>query len=310
MSAGALVGFGALAVILVTVFSASATAIVAASGVRRSGPAAERSAAAWALLAPVALALAIVVTLGVLGAIGDDHCVGHDHHAHFCLVHGAAWLERPWAVVVAVAASATFLARIVAVIARRWRAARAIRQVQRVADRDKRVRIAISDRVFCFVAGHRPEIFVSSRAWDALGEDERDAMIAHERAHIEHGDLWLGPVVEAAAVVAAPLCGSWLRARWSVASEQLCDTQAATATSPETVASALVRLCRAGHAQHVPAGFTATGDELDERVRAVLADAPTGERLGRRAWGALFVALATIALLATPLHHLLETLLG
>lgn len=313
MSFGSLVGFGVLAVVLMTAFS-----LIAASGValaraqlRQSGPAAERSAAAWALMAPIGLALASVVAIAVRGSGSVDHCIGHEHHAHFCLTHGGAWLERPWALAVAAASSVTFLLRLAVVVGRRSRARSAIAQVRRVAEPGERVRIALSDRVFCFVAGwRRPEVFVSSCAWNALSSAEREAVLAHEHAHAAHGDLWIGAIVDLAAALAAPLAGSWLLARWADASERLCDVRAARATDPETVASALVRLCRAGRLQQIPAGFTAPAATLEDRVRAVLARGPMGSSFGWIAWSVIGASVAAIVMLATQLHHALETLLG
>ena len=313
MNLGSLVGFGVLAVVLMTACSVIATAglALARTRLRRSGPAAERSAAAWALMAPIGLALVSVIGIAARGSGGVDHCIGHDHHAHFCLTHGGAWLERPWAVAVAVASSITFLLRLALVVVRRSRARRAIAQVRRVAERGERVRVALSDRVFCFVAGwRRPEVFVSSRAWEALSANEREAVLAHEHAHAARGDLWIGAVVDVAAAFAAPLAGSWLLACWTDASERLCDVDAARATDPETVASALVRLCRAGRLQQVPAGFTAPAEALEDRVRAVLARGPTGSGFGWSAWSIVGASVLAVVLLATPLHHALETLLG
>ncbi len=313
MSLGSLVGFGVLAVVLMTVFSVIGTACLglARMRLRRAGPAVERSAAAWALMAPIGLAIASVVMIAMRGSGAVDHCVGHEHHAHFCVAHGGAWLERPWAVAVAAASGITFLLRLAVVVVRRARAYQAIAQVRRVADPGEDVRIAPSERVFCFVAGwRRPEVFVSSRAWQALSVSERRAVLAHEHAHAAHGDLWLGAMVDIAAVFSAPLAGRWVQARWADAGERLCDREAARVTDPETVASALVKLCRAGRVQETPAGFTAPADALDDRVRAVLARGPVGSGFGWTAWSFAVASVAAIAVLATPLHHALETLLG
>jgi hypothetical protein len=308
-----MIGFGMLAVVLVTAFSVVATAwfALAAKRLRASGPTAERSAAAWALLAPIALAGAVVIAIALVGATGADHCVGHGHHAHFCLVHGDAWLERPWAVALAAASTITFTLRIGAVVWRRARAGRAVAQVRRVAELGDGVRIARSDRVFCFVSGWwQPEVFMSSRAWDALSAEERGAAIAHEQAHAAHGDLWMSALVELASTTAAPLAGSWLHQRWADASERACDARAARATAPETVASALVQMCRAGQVQAMAAGFTPAAGALEHRVRALLAEEPIGVRLGARAWLLTGGTIVAVALLAGELHHLLETLIG
>jgi hypothetical protein len=310
---GGAVGFVVLAVVLVTTSSLIAAGIfaVARRRLHAAGPAREKTAAAWALIAPLAIAAVIVMVIAWRGSGTVDHCEGHSHHAHFCLVHGAAWLARPWAVAIAVAAAVTFLLRIVTIAWRRAAAARAIAQVRRVATARDGVHVAPSDRAFCFVTGlRRPEVYVSSSAWDALDGDERLAVIAHERAHARHGDLWMAALVDVVASLAAPLAGAWLRERWIDASERLCDASAANATSPVAVAGALVHICRAGSLLPLASGFPAETDAVERRVRAVLAGGPRGRSFGWSAWAALGLSLAAVCVFATELHHALETLLG
>ncbi|MEJ7597573.1 MAG: M56 family metallopeptidase [Kofleriaceae bacterium] len=317
MSLGSLVGFGVLAVLLMTMFSlvSAAVVVLAREPLRRAGPAAERRAMAWALGGPSALCFAIVVLLAARGSGGVDHCIDHRHHAHLCLVHGAEWLERPWAVALAIGSAITMLLRFGVVILRHVRTTLAVTRVRKVAQLVGGVRIARSDRSFVFVAGWRsPEVFVSSRAWEVLSSCEREAVLAHEHAHVAHGDLWLRSVLDVAGVFTAPLVGSWLHAWWADASERLCDVRAAERTGPETVASALVRLARAGTPQLVPSGFTPAAEALDRRVRGVLRGGPTGERVAHRVallGGVLLLGLiGIVAVLAPALHHALETLLG
>jgi hypothetical protein len=311
MTIGGLVGFVVLGVVVLSACSLVAAAAFAIARPRLRGPAAEKNAAAWALVTPVVIAASVVVLIAWRGSGAADHCVGHDHHAHFCLAHGVAWLHRPWAVAVAVGAAVTFAARIGFVAWRRFTAHRAIAQVRQVATAHDGVRVALSDRVFCFVAGwRRPEVYVSSRAWQVLDADQRVAVLAHERAHAQYGDLWMAAIIDVAATLAAPLAGSWLRDRWADACERLCDRDAANVTSGETVATALVQMSRAGTLLPIASGFTATADAIEQRIRAVLAGGPVGRPLGWAAWSMLGAALVACAGFATELHHALETLLG
>jgi beta-lactamase regulating signal transducer with metallopeptidase domain len=310
---GGAIGFAVLATVLVTTSSLVATAVfaLARKQLRAAGPAREKNAAAWALIAPLAVSAVVVTLIALRGSGAVDHCEGHAHHAHFCLVHGAAWLARPWAVAIAVVATVTLLLRSATVAWRRIVAARAIAQVRRVAAARDGVRIALSDRVFCFVAGLRhPEVYVSSCTWNALADDERLAVVAHEREHARHGDLWMAAIVDVAASLAAPLAGAWLRDRWTDASERLCDAAAADATSPESVARALVNVCRAGSLLPMASGFPASASAVENRVRAVLAGSSPGRKLGWRAWAMLATTLVAVCIFATELHHVLETLLG
>jgi Zn-dependent protease with chaperone function len=311
MSAGGVVGFAVLAAVLLTACSLAAALLFRLACPHLVGPVAEKNAAAWALLAPIVVATSLLALTAWSGSGSADHCVGHDHHAHFCLVHGAAWLHRPWAIAIAVGSSVAIALRLAFVAWRRFAAMRAIAQVRRVSRNVEGIRIAPSDRVFCFVAGwRRPEVFVSSRAWDALSDDEREAVLHHERAHAGDGDLWMAAIVDVAASLAAPLTGTWLRERWADAGERSCDLRAAEATNAETVAGALVRMCRAGSMLPIASGFAPTADVLEHRIRAVLDGGPAGRRLGWLAWSMLGAALIASTIFATYLHHALETLLG
>jgi Zn-dependent protease with chaperone function len=311
MSLGGVIGFGVLAVVLMTACSLLSAALFQLAHPRLVGPVAEKNAAAWALVAPVVVVTSLLALIAWRDSGSMDHCVGHDHHAHFCLAHGAAWLHRPWAAAIAVAAAVTMTLRLAVIAWRRFGAQRAIAQVRAVSRELEGVRIAPSDRVFCFVAGwRRPEVYVSSRAWSSLSDNERTAVLAHERAHAGDGDLWMAAIIDVAASLAAPLTGSWLRGRWRDASERLCDLRAAESTSAETVAQALVRMCRAGSLLSIAHGFTPTADVLEQRIRSVLDGGPPGRRLGWPAWCVLGAVLVASFWFATHLHHALETLLG
>lgn len=316
MSIGAVVGFAL--VFVVTTWTFSALGALALGQVRpwlqRIGPMAERRAAHAVAIIPIVLGILAVATLLIQSTMGVDHCEEHGHHAHLCITHGAQWVERSWVVVVLAIVTATMLGRTVIVAASFLRGARSIRELHTVSRAAGDVRLVDSDRAFCFVA--RPGIYVSSRVWTSLSEGERAALVAHEAAHIRHGDLRTRAVLEAFLVFAAPLAGDRVRSMWLAASERLCDAHAAAVTgAPETVASAMLSMCRLQATQPVPAfGFTPTVQEVEGRVRAVLAGGPLGERaavLFGRIVIASCVALAVAGVVAAePVHHAFETLLG
>lgn len=319
MSVGSVAGFAL--VFVVCAWSTSAIAALALSRFRghlqRLGPMAERRAAEAAAILPVLLAAVAVTTLVLQSTFGVDHCQAHDHHAHLCVVHGAEWTERTWVVVTLAIAGAAMLVRLGLVLASFARGARSIRELHAVSRASGEVRIVESERAFCFVSGRRrPSIYVSSRAWACLTGSERRALVAHESAHVEHGDLRMRAVLEAFLVIAAPLAGDRVRSSWLQASERLCDARAAEETGdPPSVANAMVALCRLNVSRPAASlGFPPTADELAGRVHAVLAGAPIGERaatiLGRVLVAASLSLAATAVVAAEPLHHAFETLLG
>lgn len=316
MTLGALAGFAL--VFVVTVVAMSAMAALSLGRLRnwlqKLGPMAERRAAEASAIMPVVIAIIVVSVLVAQSLVGIDHCEVHDHHPHLCLTHGAQWIERPWVVVAIAIAAATVLGRAIIIATTYLRGARSLQALEAVSEARDDVRIVDSDRAFCFVA--RGGVFVSSRVWSTLPESERGALVAHERAHLRHGDLRKRVVLESLLVFAAPLAGDRIRGAWMRASERLCDAHAASVIGdPETVARAMVSMCRIGAMQPAPGfAFTPSIEELAGRIEAVLTGGPTGERaaalLARVAMLSCVLLAVAGVVAAEPIHHAFETLLG
>lgn len=315
MTTGALAGFALVFVVsLVTLSSAGAVVVAACkTPLGRLGAMAERRAAEAVAILPIVIAVLAVAVLVVQATLGVDHCVVHDHHAHLCFAHGTQWIERTWVVVSLAIALATFLARGGILVAAYLQGAASVRALRASSTGDGALRVVTSDRAFCFAT--RSGVFVSSRVWTALPEHERAALVAHELGHLRHGDLGKRVLLELALLFAAPFVGDFVRALWLRSSERMCDAHAARATDPQTVASAMVSMCKLGSARPVTGfAFTPAARELAGRIEAVLAGGPLGERAARRILHAAVVACAAIAIASTaaaePLHHAFETLLG
>lgn len=321
MSAASLIGFGVVFLLVSWLASALLTAMVRLVAPR--GPAVERHAAFLAAGLPVLLGAAVVAILAAASLVGDDHCRTHGHHAHLCLVHGVAWADRTWAVVFVAAGGAAVVARGSALAFSMLRGLRLMHQLMRPllrikGDETGQLLMVPSARPFCFVAGLRqPRIFVSTAARHVLAEDEWLAMLAHERGHIEHGDLRHRLKLELLLLFAAPLTGTIAREHWDSATERLRDAGAAEQASPESVASALV--CMAKAALQLKAGqlvsFTPRANRgLAQRITCLLDRSPLGEHEAHRVVRLALLGVGSLAmlamLLAEPLHHALETLLG
>jgi len=318
--AGALVGFALVFILTAWTVSLLVSLTFGAIGsrLRRLGPAAERRITALAAALPLLLGATVVVTLVIRSIAGHDHCPAHDHHAHLCIAHGAAWMEQPWAVALVAAAATIVLARLAILGGALLRGRHAVTQVRDASTRLGEIRLVDSHRPFCFVAGlRRPEIYVSTAAWHGLDADEREAMLAHERGHVRHHDLAWRSLLEVVTAFGAPLTPGPLLTRWEHATERLRDDDAADALgAPEAVAGAMVHLCRLGasSAGTAAVGFTPMPGALRDRVEALLSGQPRGDRAGTAialSWLVLVVAVAiAIATHAEPLHHALESLLG
>ncbi len=319
MTASGLAGFAL--VFVLTTWSLSAIGGLALRGgrarLRGLGATVERGAATAVAIVPVGLAAALVAALGAHAIAGPDHCADHAHHAHLCFAHGEGWLDRAWVTVVLAGTGAVLAVRGGILGVSVVRGARGVAQLRAVSAGDDPVRVVASERAFCFVAGLvRPAIYVSSRAWSSLSADERAVLVAHEAAHVRHGDLRRHMLVEGFLVLAAPRVAAIVRTQWRAATERRCDAEAVAATGDAiAVASAMVAMARL-HSTPPAAllAFAPRPGELAARVRAVLEGRPTGARAARtltRVIVAAAVALVVAASLAAgPLHHALESLLG
>lgn len=324
IQAASSIGF-ALVFIVVTASISSALGgviLLQRTRLRRLGPQAERAAAACALLGPPVLAAIVTVTILAhsLSAGAGDHCVHHTHHLHICLYHGGMWGSVSWAVITVALTAALFTARAAERIwsSRRSHAAlRALVSTTRSAGAYGAIEILLApaSSAFCFVAGAKPTIFASTAAWEALDTIEREALLAHEAAHVHQGDLqsrrWLGML----ALFALPGIGPALVAMWDEATERLCDRVAARASgTPTGIASALVKLARLGvpARMNLGASFMTPGD-LQDRVRAVLEG---GHESAAATWLSAALAASIVgtsvvaALWSDSLHHAIETILA
>lgn len=315
MQPGSLIGFAAVFIALgwgVSIIAALSGSLLAAA-VRRWGPAAERRVIELASYAPLFAASTVLVVLLGSSLLGEDHCEHHLHDAHLCLVHGAVWASQTWALALVILGGGLVMFRVIRTVARRLVARRALARLRKMSEVDGDIRwLATADPV-CFVTGSG-EIFISTGAWARLDEEERRAVLAHERAHVAHRDVARALFLELIELFAAPLIS--LRARWSAVTERLCDARAAESMGDvESVASAIVKLARLEHAAPaVLMAFGPTRDRVSERVRAVLDGTPTGDSAGRRTFQiACGLAATTMLLLATHaslLHDLVEDIAG
>lgn len=318
MQPGSLVGFGVVFVLVAWTLSVALTLLLwmRRHWLRRLGPAAERRAVELVAAVPVLFGIAVVAVLVVRSQVGTDHCQVHDHHVHLCLMHGAPWTEQLWAVALVTLVGAISFVRFAILGAAVLRRRRSVARLRRACRHEDGIWWVDTPHALCFVSGFRdPEIFVSTGTWLALGDDERAAMLAHERAHVRQRDVARRFVLDVLLLAGAPFA-LLLRRAWDCASERLCDARAADVIgSGEAVASAMVKVCRLGvNASFSPASFTPPDGVLAERVEAVLAGEPTGDR----AAGVLLALVTSVAIAivlvtaiqAEAVHHLLESVLG
>lgn len=160
----------------------------------------------------------------------------------------------------------------------------------------------------------RPSLVVDHRLWVALSPSEREAMLAHEQAHLDRRDPLMLFVLRTLTVIAPAPARRALVRSWLDRAEARADELAVQAVGdPLLVAEALLRCARLG-AQAPDLAIAWTSGQLERRIHAILEDAEAPAGSGPDANlldGAVLLSMLLVVAAATPmLHHQLEHLLS
>lgn len=227
------------------------------------------------------------------------------------MLHGSDWL--------ALVVPSIWLAGVIAMLVRQLRGWRAVLALGRAAEAagpeqarvevlrrrlgiDRAVALRIAGSVSPFTARmRRPVIWLPAESWQQLTVDQRDALLAHELAHVRRLDwLWNGVQCTVAALLWFHPAVHWLNARVREDREHACDDVAVTACGdPVSLAEALAALERQrGHRPAV--ALAARGGSLVRRIAHVLAAPPM--RVSPRAPLGLALLLCVTGALAANLE--------
>jgi beta-lactamase regulating signal transducer with metallopeptidase domain len=158
----------------------------------------------------------------------------------------------------------------------------------------------------------RPRVMLSRGLLEVLTPAQREAVLAHERAHARRRDALRALVAELASMGHLPCIRRRLRAALRLATERACDEEAARRTGDRLdVAEALLAVERASADSGELAASLPSfgGSDLAARVRRLVEPAPAPPPPTRRLLPAT-VAVVTAVILAEPLHHVTEHVLA
>lgn len=260
----------------------------------------------WALAAGILFLAFLPSFITVPGWI-EDHCLPHDHHPHLCLVHGLWMPSGPIWVSIGIFA-VLGIAIWTRLLRRTLRAQQLVQSLIRLSRRSGAVQVLPTHRILAFSAGLlHPQTVVSNAVIERLDASDLEVVVAHEEAHAKRKDaLWR-------VLLEAMLLGLPKRSRililedYTLACEEACDRKSLSPdVTPDRVAEVLLRMQRLGCIAQ-PEGIPgAMGGHLVHRVKALLGDPyPPRPKWMRLAW------MSPLALLlAEPVHHAAESLLG
>ena len=320
-----------LATLAMALLAAAGFAIVTASALagvwwiarpalQRGDPIARARRAFWLLVAPSLVPLGLVAIclapgfLSLIG-VGPDHCLQHTEHAHLCFTHPTAALTLSLGVLLGGVGLAVAIG-IVWGSERLTRWHRQIRALHLGAEQmlAPDVHMLESPRPFSVTLGlAHPEIWISSALATSLSRAQLDAVLEHERAHARRRDSLRRLIANVLSLAHWPGVRRSLLDELALASEQACDEAAGHHVGDRlVVAEAILRVERMlatplGLQHPALQGFG--GSLVGARVKSLLDaryDAPSRDGL----WWALALLLVVSVLLAGPLHHLTEHVLG
>lgn len=263
-------------------------------------------------LVPATLGAAVFATAGSK-AVGwiTDHCPHHGlGHPHLCfshlpgldlgLIHGAF----------AAAVGLPLVYGLARLMLSEYRARTQLTVLAALAARRGLLRIVSGAAPLALAGGlFRPMVVLSRGLLNELSLRERRIVLAHEAAHLRHGDAPRNVLFEVLLRLHFPVARRRLRQAWLSALEERADDVVACRFGAEPVVETLLHVARLKLHQPVP-GFSVAGANLRERVRRLL-DGECGTAVGAPVFEAA-CALVLTALFTAAIagHHALETLLG
>lgn len=249
-----------------------------------------------------------------------DHCHLHPDHIHLCLRHPPQ-LVHTFLAAMFVAAVLLVCAALLASWLLHWHNTRRLVSQLLAMSRHDQLRglhIVDTDAPLAFAAGlHAPRLFLSRLLVSQLPGDQLAVVIAHERAHAARHDALRQTIASALSRLHLPPIRNALLADLSLAAEQACDEAACCAVGDRLLVAETIVAVEKLFTRQSPRQATNlcaishfNDSNVGQRVRALL-DAPCLERPSARAfWAAGTVALVMLAVLAEPLHHATESLVG
>jgi Zn-dependent protease with chaperone function len=248
-------------------------------------------AVAWSAGATAAASIAnlLVFTLKAVAQLpGVGTLFGWSAHTVYQDTEHVAWVP--------ILSVALFIASVAAVSVKARRHLRVLAEARRFTDGTATVLLLPDDRPEAFAVPGRPgRIVVTTGMREHLSPTELDAVIAHERAHLDAGHHRLVAIADLACVAHPALW--WVSRHVGFLVERAADEQAAQAVgSRRTVAHAIGRASLAA-APAVGLGLSAAGrgGAVPQRVASML-DPP---RLGASHWRFIPLLLAASSLVWT-----------
>lgn len=263
------------------------------------------------LLPLVVICAAAGIAAAKAGGWIDDHCIGHGPgHPHLCFVHLPMLALNPLSWWPQLLFTGLVCGQLASAAIRELRSASEIAALRALSTGRGRLRVVPAARALAVAHGLlRPGVLVTQGLLDMLSVHERRILLAHEGAHLRHGDPRRSLLLLMVSAVHFPGGRRALRQAWRPALEQAADDTAARRFGADAVANTLARVARSARTNSslLPA---VAGTDPVQRAWRLLGAGPV-ETAGTSAFEAgCGLTLLLCAGCVAVAHHGLETLLG
>lgn len=273
-------------------------------------------------VAPVVCGLAATILCFAPATVGNifqrvDHCQEHaDGHNHLCMEHPPqTWGEFDmWLLIVALGLG--YIALVSKRLIRFVGSHRLLRQLSSTARFDSHYDawvVEVGSPLAITVGVVHQRTVLSSGLLQVIPARLVEAIVAHEKAHERRHDAFWRAALGFLSLGHLPVTRRALCADLELTCEQACDEEAGFSIGDRVrVAQALIAVARMRQdaAMLGPAVLAFGAHGLSERIESLLAS-PTSSSWNRPSIFGLLAAGGLVALvLAGPLHHFTETLIG
>lgn len=240
-----------------------------------------------------------------------SHCGTHSHdHIHACLNSAEQGALPAWQGAVALLALVMVMGSLVRTLLTERRLQQRLQALMKLSNGQGRFRRLQDARAVALaVGGNEPAVLLSSGLLRNLNPHQRRIVLAHESAHLRHGDPRRNRLVVLLLALFVPPLAKRLRVIWENALEEAADDTVAQRFNRFDVAETLLRVLSLQQlhlkgAQSVNSGDTQT--RIQRLISLHQADPTT------RRWFEWTCLLALPAMLVAVLvqHHAIETLLS
>lgn len=240
-----------------------------------------------------------------------SHCGAHSHgHIHACLNSAEQGALPVWQGVVALLALVVVMGSLVRTLLTERRLQQRLQALIKLSNGQGRFRRLQDTRAVALaVGGSEPAVLLSSGLLRNLNPHQRRIVLAHESAHLRHGDPRRNRLVMLLLALFIPPLAKRLRAVWENALEEAADDAVTQRFNRFDVAETLLRVLSLQQF-HLQGAQSVKSGDTQARIQRLISPHQVDPVTGRLFEWACLMVLPAMLVAVLVQHHAIETLLS